>query len=87
MSDGREHYDEINALVGAIAKALGLPDEQVATEIEAGAITLSLGEDDNANRCIDVQRGEIRAQVYQGAIRHASPDGEGEGETGESGQG
>lgn len=84
MSDGREHYDEINALVGAIAKALGLPDEQVAKEIEAGAIALSLGEDDNANRCIDVQRGDVRAQVYQGAIRHASSD---EGSGGGSGQG
>lgn len=83
MVDGREHYDEINALVGAIAKALGLPDEQVAKEIEAGAITLSLGEDDNANRCIDVQRGEVHAQVYQGAIRHASPDGDAGGESGQ----
>jgi hypothetical protein len=74
MAEGREHYDEINALVAAIAKALGLPDEQVAAEIEAGAIVLTLGEDDNANRCITVQRGDVCAQVYQGAIRHASPD-------------
>jgi len=72
MAEGREHYDEINALVAAIAKALSLPDEQVAKEIEAGGITLTLGEDDNGNRCITVQRGDLHAQVYQGAIRHAA---------------
>lgn len=71
MAEGREHYEQINALVASIAKALGLPDEQVAQEIEAGAITLALAEDDNGNRYIDVQCGETRAQVYQGAIRHA----------------
>lgn len=75
MAEGREHYEEINALVGAIAKALDMPDKDVAQEIESGAITLSMGEDDNGNRFIDVRRGDRSAQVYQGAIRHAS-DGE-----------
>ncbi|MGC2854740.1 hypothetical protein ACM64Y_04625 [Novispirillum sp. DQ9] len=73
MAEGREHYDEINALVGAIAKALGLPDKDVAAEIESGAIVLGMGEDDNGNRYIEVRRGDVTAQVYQGAIRHA-PD-------------
>lgn len=82
MAEGREHYEEINALVGAIAKALEMPDKDVAQEIESGAIVLSLGEDDNGNRFIDVRRGERTAQVYQGAIRHASGSGSGEPDRG-----
>lgn len=85
MAEGREHYEEINALVGAIAKALDIPDKEVAQEIESGAITLALDEDDNGNRFIKVQRGDKVAQVFQGAIRHAS-DGE-PGPEPEAGQG
>lgn len=73
--DNREHYEEINALVGAIAKALDMKAETVAQELESGAITLAMDEDDNGNRFIAVQRGEQTAQVYQGAIRHAADPG------------
>lgn len=73
--DNREHYEEINALVGAIAKALDMEAETVAQELEGGAITLAMGEDDNGNRYVDVRRGDQTVQVYQGAIHHAAaPD-------------
>lgn len=69
--DNREHYDEINALVGAIAKALDMEAEAVARDLELGAITLSMAEDDNGNRYVEARHGGRTAQVYQGAVRHA----------------
>lgn len=69
--ENREHFQEINALVASIAKALGQEEQQVATGLESGAITLSLAEDENGNRYIEARCGDQVAQVYQGAIRYA----------------
>jgi frataxin-like iron-binding protein CyaY len=69
--DNRELYDEINALVGAIAKALDREPEAVAKDLESGAVVLSLETDDNGNRFVAARQGERLARVYQGAIRHA----------------
>lgn len=69
--ENREHFQEINALVASIAKALGQDDKQVATGLESGAITLSLGEDENGNRYIEARCGDQTGKVYQGAIRYA----------------
>lgn len=84
--DEREGYEEINALVGAIAKALGLPADQTAQEIETGRIVLGLEEDESGHRYIDVRRDDARARVYQGAIRYAPgtepPSEPGRGEEG-----
>lgn len=67
----REYYDEINALVGALAKALHIDEKQVATELEDGTIALQMGEDDNGNRFVEATRAGSTARVYQGAIVHA----------------
>lgn len=71
MADNREGYEEINTLVGTIAKALDLPEDQVTREIEEAVITLHMGEDDSGNRFIDVRRGDAGVKVYKGAVRHA----------------
>lgn len=76
MSSNREMYDEINALVGSIAKALEMDDKTVAQELESGAIRLDMAEDDNGNRFIAITRGERTARVYQGAIQYDRPPGE-----------
>lgn len=77
--DNREHYEELNALVGAIAKALEMTPEAVAQELETGAIDLTMGEDANGNRYVEARRGPQTAQVYQGAIRHAAEGDAGDG--------
>lgn len=67
----REHYQEISTLIASVAKALGLPDDQVAKDIETGAIVLGMGEDDNGNRFIEARRGAAVGRIFQGAIRYA----------------
>jgi hypothetical protein len=67
----REHYDAINALVGSIAKAHGLDDKQVASELESGVITLSKQVDENAEHYISAVRQGAEARIYQGVIRYA----------------
>jgi len=66
----REHYNEINALIGTVAKALQIEDKVAAVEIERGAIMIALGEDDRG-RYIEVMRGERMVRVYQGAVLYA----------------
>lgn len=67
----REHYDEINTLVASVAKVLGLDDKEAAGELESGKIVLSMGEDDDGNRYVQVTRGEAEGRIYQGAVRYA----------------
>lgn len=67
----REYYDEINTLVGALAKALHIDDKQIAADLESGAIALRMDEDENGNRFVEATRDGATARVYQGAIIHA----------------
>jgi hypothetical protein len=75
LVDRREHYEDVNALVASIAKALDKPHEEAAREIENGTITLTMGEDENGHRFVEARRGADTAKVYQGAIRHAPDSG------------
>ena len=67
----REHYQQISTLIASVAKALGLPDDQVAKEIESGAIVLGMGQDDNGNHFVEARRGPVVGRIFQGAIRYA----------------
>lgn len=77
MSDNREMYNEINALVGSLAKAFEIDDKLVVEELEAGRIRLDMAADDNGNRYISATRGDRTAKLYQGAIQYDRPPGEG----------
>jgi hypothetical protein len=72
-SDKREMYTEIASLVGAIAKALAIPEAEVAAALEAGTMTLEFGADSNGNRFVAVSQAGKTARVYQGAIKRATP--------------
>lgn len=73
MSDNREMYNEINALIGSLAKAFEIEDKQVVEDLEAGRISLDMTEDENGNRYIAATRGERTAKLYQGAIQYDRP--------------
>ncbi len=66
----KEMYDEIAQLLGGIAKALDMPDDQVAKAIEDGAIQLEMGADERGERYIRVSRDGRAARLYAGAILH-----------------
>lgn len=79
VSDNREMYNEINALVGSIAKALEMEDKDVAKELESGAIRIDMAKDENGNNYLNVSRGDRMARVYRGAIQYDRPPGGSEG--------
>lgn len=64
-------YAELNALLGALAKAFDLEPEQVARAVEAGEIAIDMQEDARGERFLAAQYQGRSAQIYQGAIRHA----------------
>jgi len=68
-------FSEMNALLGAIAKAFGAQAEQVARAIEAGEIAIEMQEDDRGERFLAVQYQGRSAKLYQGAIRYVPEDG------------
>ncbi|WP_142850566.1 hypothetical protein [Telmatospirillum sp. J64-1] len=84
--DQREMYQEINALIGSIAKALNLPEADVVAALEKGEITLDFGEDENNHRFVAVTHDGRQSRIYQGAIRHA-PEEPGQEEAPKSGGG
>ncbi|GAA0582145.1 hypothetical protein [Caenispirillum bisanense] len=79
MSDNREMYSEINALIGGLAKAFEIDDKAVVADLEAGRISLDMAADENGNRYIAATRGDRTARLYQGAIQYDRPPGEGGG--------
>ncbi|MTJ79832.1 MAG: hypothetical protein F8N37_02260 [Telmatospirillum sp.] len=66
--DQREMYSEMNQLLGAIAKALGIEAEQAARALERGEIDVAMKEDARGERFLDISYAGRKAQVYQGAI-------------------
>ncbi|HIJ37665.1 MAG TPA: hypothetical protein HPP80_02100 [Rhodospirillaceae bacterium] len=66
----REMYDEINALLGAVGKALDLSAEAAAKAIESGLITMEMREDARGQRFVGVTYQGKTAEIFQGAIRH-----------------
>ncbi|MDR3441175.1 hypothetical protein [Telmatospirillum sp.] len=69
--DQREMYGELNALLGAIAKALDIEAEQAARAVEQGDIAVEMREDERGERFLSVLYQGRSAKVYQGAIRYA----------------
>lgn len=74
--DEREMYDEINALVGAVAKALDTSEIDVVTAIEQGRLGMEMQTDAEGRNYVSVTCDGKTARIYQGAIfRHGDqPD-------------
>jgi hypothetical protein len=66
--ENREMYEEINALVGAVAKALDTSEIEVITAIEQGRLGMELLSDDEGRNYIAVQFDGRNVRVYPGAI-------------------
>lgn len=66
--ESREMYDEINALVGAVAKALDTSEMEVITAIEQGRLGMEMRSDDEGRNFVQVQFDDRTVRIYQGAI-------------------
>lgn len=66
----REMYDEVVAMVGAIAKALDLGEAEAAKAVEDGRVSVELGSDDRGQRFVRVALDGRAARIYPGAILH-----------------
>lgn len=66
--ESREMYDEINALVGAVAKALDTSEMEVITAIEQGRLGMEMQTDAEGRNFVQVQFDERTVRIYQGAI-------------------
>lgn len=73
--ENREMYDEINALVGAVAKALDISEIEVITAIEQGRLTMEMAQDEGGNYVAVTCDGRA-ARIYQGAIFRAEDQAE-----------
>jgi hypothetical protein len=78
--ENREMFDEINALVGAVAKAMDMGEGDVISAIEQGALGMEMMTDDQGRNCIQVTHDGRTARVYQGAIFRPDDAPETEGE-------
>lgn len=66
--ESREMFDEINALVGAVAKALDTSEIEVITAIEQGRLAMELMTDGEGRNFIAVDFDGRAVRVYPGAI-------------------
>jgi len=66
--ENREMYNEINALVGAVAKALEISEGDVVSLIEQGNLTMEMLIDDEGRNYLAVSCDERSARIYEGAI-------------------
>ncbi|MGE5545710.1 MAG: hypothetical protein ACM33T_02340 [Solirubrobacterales bacterium] len=66
--ENREMYDEINALVGAVAKALDVSETEVITAIEQGRLGMELQTDEDGRNFVAIECDGKSARIYQGAI-------------------
>ncbi len=66
--ENREMFDEINALVGAVAKALDTSEIEVVTAIEQGRLSMEMLTDEENRNYIAVTFEEKSVRVYLGAI-------------------
>ncbi|MBI2242172.1 MAG: hypothetical protein HYU59_15380 [Magnetospirillum gryphiswaldense] len=73
--ENREMYDEINALVGAVAKAFDTSETEVITAIEQGRLGMEMLVDDEGRNYIQAQFDERSARIYPGAIFREDDDG------------
>ena len=61
-------FDEINALIGAVATALEIGEMEVITAIEQGRLGLEMLTDDQGRNYIDANLDGKNARVYPGAV-------------------
>lgn len=66
--ENREMFNEINALVGTVAKALDTSEIEVITAIEQGRLGMEMLSDDDGQNYIAVSFDERVVRIYQGAI-------------------
>lgn len=66
--ENREMYDEINALVGTVAKALDTSEMEVVTAIEQGRLGMEMQTDDEGRNFLQVSFDDRNVRIYQGAI-------------------
>ncbi len=66
--ENREMFSEINALVGAVAKALEIGEGEVIAAIEQGSLGMEMITDDQGRNCVEVTSEGRTARIYQGAI-------------------
>ncbi|RAU23955.1 hypothetical protein CU669_02470 [Paramagnetospirillum kuznetsovii] len=66
--ENREMFDEINALIGSVAKALELSEMDVIGAIEQGDLGMSMITDEQGRNCVEVSHDGRTARIYQGAI-------------------
>jgi hypothetical protein len=66
--DNREMFEEINALIGAIAKAFDVDPLDVIADIDQGRLAMEMIADDQGRNCVEVTRDGRTARIYQGAI-------------------
>lgn len=73
--ENREMFDEINALVGAVAKAFDTSETEVVTAIEQGRLGMEMLVDEDGRNYIAAQLDERSVRIYHGAIFREDDDG------------
>ncbi len=71
QNDPREMFEEVNALLTSVAKALEMEPEEAVRAIEAGEIAMSMDVDEEGRHFVGVTHGGRQSRIYPGAIRHA----------------
>ena len=71
MDEQREMYEELNALVGSIAKALEISEEETVKALEANQIAIGMETDEEGRNYVGIAFRDKSARIYQGAIKHA----------------
>lgn len=69
--ENREMFEQINALVGAVAKALDIGPEEAVRAIEGEQIALTLEVDETGQHYVSAKYFGKTVRVYQGAIQYA----------------
>ena len=64
----REMFDEINALIAAVAKALDTSETDVVTAIEQGRLTMELLNDEDGSHYVRVECDGKSADIRQGVF-------------------
>lgn len=69
----REMFDEINALIGSVAKALDISEGEVVSSIEQGELCMEMMADDNGANFLRVDYNGKSADIRQGVfMRHGA---------------
>jgi hypothetical protein len=71
--DKREMYTEIGALIGAIAEAFSMTQDDAASAVEQNRIAMALVRDSNGNPFVEATFEGRSARLYQGAIKRERP--------------